>query len=155
MELPDSLVLERYKLALERQNYFTAVARDAFSGFGKLATVVALGAVALVAARDSFGLDSAMMPDLLDLLACTVTLVAVVSAVQVMVAMVRRRFYRRLEVEIDASIPQHRASSWLAEAIYLTVLAVTVFATWEIAGAFAQEIVRTPAAVTTPARQPG
>jgi len=132
MEIRDSLILERYRLAIERQRYFSGAARDAFATYAKFAAGIGAVAVVLVSARESLGLDKAVMPDAIAVLACVLAFLAVAAIIQIVIAMVRWRRFRRLEAEIDADAPPIHALWWLAETGYLLVIAASLVLGWRV-----------------------
>ena len=131
MELHECFTLERYRLATERQQYYTALARDAFAGYAKFVAVIILGGVALISARDSLGLDRAVMPDLIRVLAYVVTFLGIVAVVQIGFALVRWRWFRQVESRIDPGTPRVPPVWWLSDALYIVIVAGSVWCIWE------------------------
>lgn len=130
MEFRDSLILERYRLAIDRQRYFTGVARDAFATYAKFAAGLGVVAVTLVSARESLGLDKDVIPDAIAVLACVLVFLAVVAIIQIVVAMVRWRRFRQAQAEIDSDAPAIHPLWWFAEAAYLLVVAASLALGW-------------------------
>ena len=131
MELHECFTLERYRLATERQTYYTALARDAFAGYAKFVAMITLGGVALISARDSLGLDRAMMPDLIRVLAYVVTFLGIVAVVQIAFALIRWRWFRQVESQIDPGTPRVPPVWWLSDALYIIIVAGSVWSIWE------------------------
>lgn len=138
MDLRESLTLERYRLAVERQQYFTGLARDAFATYAKLAVGIGAVAIGLVSARESLGLDKAVLPDAMAVLACLLVFVAIVAIVQIVIGMIRWRRSRRLQIEIDPDTPSPHAFWWLAEAVYLLIIVGSVILGWRTLEAFSR-----------------
>jgi uncharacterized membrane protein YidH (DUF202 family) len=132
MELRDGLILERYRLAIDRQRYFTGVARDAFATYAKFAAGLGAVAVTLVSARESLGLDKAVIPDAIAVLACVLVFLAVAAIIQIVVAMVRWRRFRQHQAEIDSDAPPVHSLWWFAEAAYLLVITASLALGWRI-----------------------
>lgn len=143
MELQDSLTLERYKVAIERQRYFTAVSRDAFATFAKFTAAIAAASLTIVSARESLGLDRELVPDMLAVLAYLLTFLGAVTVVQVGVAMVRGRRARRVEAELNPETPRQHMLWWMAEALYLAVVVAAVVIGWRALEQLARGVART------------
>ncbi|MGH7523515.1 MAG: hypothetical protein ACREK8_04345 [Gemmatimonadales bacterium] len=138
MDLRESLTLERYRLAVERQQYFTGLARDAFANYAKFAVAIGAIAIGLVSARESLGLDKAVIPDAMAVLASLLVFIAIVAITQVLIGMIRWRQFRRLQIEIDPDPPSPHALWWLAEAVYLLIIVGSVILGWRTLEAFSR-----------------
>lgn len=130
MDLRDNLILERYKIAIDRQRYFTGIARDAFATYAKFVAGIAAVALTLVSARESLGLDRAVMPDMLAVLACLLLFLGLVATIQIAVAVVWWRRFRQLEAAIDPEAQKRHPLWWFAEATYLLVIAASLVFGW-------------------------
>ena len=142
MELQDGFVLERYRLLVERERYCAVMARDAFATYGKFVVVVALGAVAMVSARESLGLDKALMPQLLQLLGALIAFLAFIAVVQIVIAMVRQYTLHEAQRGLDPDATRMRRTWWLADAIYLAIIVVSLLYAWHAAGTLAVQVAR-------------
>ncbi|HEY3935630.1 MAG TPA: hypothetical protein VGL65_13545 [Gemmatimonadales bacterium] len=142
MELHDGFVLERYKVLVERERACAAMARDAFATYGKFVVVVALGAVAMVSARESLGLDKEMMPQLLQLLGGLVGFLALVAVAQIITAMVRRHMLHQARRGIDPDTERMRPIWWVADAIFLLIIVVSLLYAWRAAAQLADQVAR-------------
>ena len=136
MELRDNLILERYRLALDRQRYFAGIARDAFATYAKFAA--AIGAIAVV--LESLGLDKAVMPDAIAVLACLLVFIAVVAMIQVVISVIRWRRFHQIQAEIDPDAPRLHSLWWFAEAVYLLVIAASLILGWRTLEALARAV---------------
>jgi uncharacterized membrane protein YidH (DUF202 family) len=138
MELRDNLILERYRLAIDRQRYFSGIARDAFATYAKFAAGIGAIAVTLVSARESLGLDKAVMPDAIAVLACLLVFIAAVAIIQVVAAVVRWHRFRRLQAEIDPDTPTLHPLWWFPEAAYVLVILASLILGWRTLEALAR-----------------
>jgi hypothetical protein len=140
VELHDGFVLERYKLLVERERYCTVMARDAFATYGKFVVVVALGAVAMVSARESLGLDKTLMPQLLKFLGALVAFLAFIAVAQIVIAMVRQYTLHEAQRGIDADVRRMRRTWWVVDAVYLAIIVASLLYAWHAAGALAIQV---------------
>jgi hypothetical protein len=132
VELHDSLILERYRLAIDRQRYFTSVARDAFITYAKFVTGIAAVVVTLLSARESLGLDPALIPALLALLAYLLAFLGIVAGIQIAIALVQWRRFHRLAARIDPETYPLPFAWWMLDTAYLLVIATSVATGWRL-----------------------
>lgn len=132
MELKDALIVERYRSAVTRQIESARTARRAMAWYVVAIATVAVAASVLLASVDPLGLDRHTMPDLFGVLSWTVMLVALVAAVQIVVAVFAVRSGRRAQFDIDVEAPRGSRWWWSAEAIYLVIIVLSVVGAWLI-----------------------
>jgi hypothetical protein len=132
VELQDSLTLERYKLAIDRQRYYTGMARDAFATYAKFVAGIAAVVVTLLSARESLGLDQALIPALVVLLAYLLAFLGIVAAIQIAIAGVRWRRFHQLAAGIDPETSKLPPAWWLFDVGYLLAIAASVALGWRL-----------------------
>ncbi len=134
MELPDVLILERYRLAIDRQKYYTSVARDAFATYAKFVAGIAAVIAGLLAARESLGLDATIMPDLIAMFGYVLAFLAAAAIVQIVVALVRWRRARAIEAELNPETPALGVFWWASEGMYIAIVVASVIGGWRVLG---------------------
>ena len=83
VELKEALQVEHYKFVMDRQRYFTELARDAFASYAKLFSGLSAGIIALVSAKEKLQLPSNVLAQLLIAVLLLVTFLGIVASAQI------------------------------------------------------------------------
>ena len=132
MELADALKLEYYKYVIDRQKYFTELARDAFASYAKFFSALGAGAVALVSAKEKLLLKPEMLNYLVSILLYLMTFLALVSSAQIVFCLSRWRHFRRQESTLNPASPAVHRLWWVFESLYILAIGVTVVVAWSL-----------------------
>jgi hypothetical protein len=142
MELADALRLEHYKFVIERQKYFTGLARDAFASYSKLFSGLVAGGVALVSAKDKLSLKPEVLNYLVEIILYLATFLAFVASAQILFCLARWRHFRGQESAINCESPPVHRSWWVFESLYILAILVTVCVAWFVAGRLPKLLVK-------------
>jgi hypothetical protein len=134
MDLKEALQLEHYKFVMDRQRYFTELARDAFASYSKLFSGLAAGAVALVSAKEKLQLHPEILRYLLVVILLLATFLGTVTSAQIAFCLTRWRHFRLQESKINPGSPPIHSSWWLFETLYIFAIIVAVGAAWFVVG---------------------
>jgi hypothetical protein len=134
VDLRESLTLERYKFVIDRQRYFTELARDAFASYAKLFSALAAAGAALVSAKNTLQLRPATLLYLIDGILYLATFLGLVASAQIVFCLARWREFRSAERTINPDSPPIGWWWWLFEVLYIIAILVTVIGAWWIEG---------------------
>src|SRR5438874_578249 len=101
MEFKEALQLEHFKFVIDRQRYFTELARDAFASYSKLFSGLVAGSVALVSAKEKLQLPPTILGYLVVVLLLLMTFLGLVTSVQIAFCLMRWRHFRLEESKIN------------------------------------------------------
>jgi len=130
MELEDSLKLERYKFVIDRQKYFTELARDAFASYAKLYGAAIAGAVAVISARSRLSLRPDTVVYLVRVIAILVTVLGIVGSTQILFCLARWWGFRSAERKIYAQSPPVHWWWWAFETMYILAILAGIVGAW-------------------------
>ncbi|MGH7582606.1 MAG: hypothetical protein ACREL5_05220 [Gemmatimonadales bacterium] len=130
MDLHDAFIVERYRHLLALRAHHAGTARRALTVYAVVAAVVTGGAVTLVSARESLGLDTAVMPAMLAILAWLLVFVAAVAVLQILVARVRWHRTGRIAAAIDPDAPAASRVWWLPDLVFVLLIAGSAAVGW-------------------------
>jgi hypothetical protein len=118
MEIAEALKLERYKFVVDRQKYFTELAREAFGSYVKLFSALAGGGITLVSAGNKLELSAELLRHLITALVYLAAILAFVASAQIVFCLARWWGYRKAERRILPSSPEEKWWWWVYEALH-------------------------------------
>jgi hypothetical protein len=130
MDLTDSLKLERYRFVIDRQRYFTDLARDAFALYSKLFSAIVAAGVALVSSGNKLELRPEVLSYLVHALVYLAAFLAIVASAQIVFCLGRWRGFRRAERSINPESPRIGRWWWVFEGLYIVAIWAGVLGTW-------------------------
>jgi hypothetical protein len=133
--LEDSLKLERYKYVLDRQKYFTDLARDAFASYARFFTGLVAGGFVLVSTRNRLELRPDVLAYLVHGIVYVLAFLGFVASAQIAFCLARWRGFREAEMKINVSTPPLRWWWWVFETLYILAIWFTIVAAWYAASA--------------------
>jgi len=133
MNLLESLELERYKLLIDRQKYYTGLAKDAFGSYTKLLTGLAAGGIALVSTRTRLEIRPTVLLYLVDGIVYLVTFLGVIASAQIVFCLARWWDCRHAELKMNSNSPAIRWWWWLFESLYVVAILFSIAVTWHMA----------------------
>ena len=132
MELADSLKVERYKYIVDRQKYFTELARDAFASYARFFTALSTGGIVLVSSRTRLELRPEVVTYLIHGVAWLITFLGFVAIAQIAFCLARWYGFRRAERTVDPESPRIRWWWRVFEALYIVAIVVTAIVAWHV-----------------------
>lgn len=130
VSLKDNLKLERYKLVTDRQKYFTELAKDTFNAYVRIFVTFTGGAVTLIYFKKQLDVDPEIIAALLHAIAYLLTLVAIVSVVQILFCLVRWYGLRNTECKISPECPKPEWWAWIFEGMYGFAISASIIVVW-------------------------
>ena len=130
MSIKEDLRLERYKFVINRQGYFTDLAKQTFNSYTRIFFAFVAGAVTLISLRNRLHLDDSVVIALLDAIALLLSLTAAISIFQISFCLKRWYGFRAAECSINPEVPIPEGWAWLFEGMYCVAIIASVLVAW-------------------------
>jgi len=130
MSLKENLKIERYKFVVDRQGYFTDLAKQTFNLYARTFAAFSAGAVTLISLRNQLSLKATVVISLLDAIALLLTLAAIISIIQICFCLKRWYGFRKAECEINPDAPKPESWAWLFEGMYCIAIIASIVVAW-------------------------
>jgi len=126
MNLQENLKIERYKLVVNRQKYFTELARTTFNSYIKIFIYLVAGGIALISAKSILEIDPQLLRKLIRIILVLAYIIAIVSIIQIGFCLWRWYGFRRAEIEINPDSPPIKKLAWIFEGLYIFIIIITL-----------------------------
>jgi len=121
------LKIERYKSVIDRQKYFTDLARDSFKSYLQIYTALITGGITLVYAKPNLDIEQDLLGSLSTALVFLIAFLGVVSIGQIIFCLVRWKGFRDTEVDIIPN-PPIKPWWWVFEGLYCLAIIISIIA---------------------------
>ncbi len=135
IDLQDALKVERYKLVVDRQRYFTELARDSFASYIRFLAGLTAGAITLVSTRNKLELKPELVVQLVNAIVYLVTFLGAVACVQIVFCLKRWRGFRGAESKINPDTPSPDWWWWMFETAYVMAIVFSLYLAWYVKSA--------------------
>ncbi len=130
LELKNSLKIERYKIVTELQKYFTELAKDSINSYVKIFVSFAAAAVGLIYFKQQLEFEPMIDISLLKAIYVLLTLVAVMSIIQIIFCLVRWYGLRNSEHDINSECSPLECWAWEFEGLYALAIIGSIYVVW-------------------------
>ncbi len=125
MPFQDELNIERFKSIIDRQKYFTELARDTFNLYIKAFIYIITGAIALISLREKFTIPVNILHRLVNILLLLIYIIAIASTAQIIFCLVRWYKLKDDEMTINSNAKKEWWA-WIYEGIYIVTILISI-----------------------------